>query len=344
MIIEFKIDTNTYFGPTEGVTTTDPNNFFGTTQTLPGTVEANALFANPTMVQTQFLPGTTTQTTTTTKTTYGTTDAQTGQTNLGAVPTSTSQYLATGVNQTTYDNYGVPMASVGYGTTAADIPPTTQTPIETALPQTFNIPTTTQTTTQTKTQTTYDTTPISVPTTNQAIYTTSVPQPIQQTQTVQTTKVQTIPQTIQVVPTPVTVQNTVPLQQHIQTTQPQNVQPQFGARIIDEDFRRGRPVYNDTKNIGLRFLRPVNKSPVKPTYNISPNTYLINNGYGNTGIGLNRVGANGLRYNNVGLDRLGRGGSYDVYGRGINPLLNRVGLGQNNANNIKTTSNIKDFL
>ena len=332
-------DTNAIFGTTEGITTTDPNNFFHTTQTLPGTVEANALFSNPTMVQTQFLPGTTTQTTTTTKTTYGTKDVQPGQTNY-----DTSQYLATGVNQTTYDNYGVPMASVGYGTTAADFPATTQTAIETNLPpQTFNIPTTTQTTTQT----TYDTTPISVPTTTQTTFTTSVPlaQPVQQTQTVQTTKVQNIPQTIQVAPTPVNVQNTVPLQQQIiQTNQPQIIQLQFGARIIDEDFRRGRPVYNDTKTIGLRFQRPVNNSPVKLRYNIAPNTYLINNGYGNTGVGLNRVGANGLRYNNVGLDRLGRGGSYDVYGRGINPLLNRVGLGQYNANNIQPTSNIKDFL
>ena len=312
-------DTNTYFGTTEGVTTTVPNNFFGTTQTLPGTVEANAFFSNPTMTQTQFLPGgTTTQTTTTTtKTTYGTADVQPGQTTYGTVPTSTSQYLATGVNQTTYDNYGVPMASVGYGTTAADLPVTTQTPI--------NIPTTTQTTTQT----TYNTTPIAVPTT-------TIAQPVQQTQTVKTTKVQTtVPPTIQVAPTPVAVPRIIPIQQQVvQTTQPQILQPQLGTRIMDEDFRRGRPVYNDIRTIGL-LQRHVNNSPVKLRYNagVLPNTYLINNGY---------VGANGLRYNNVGLDRLGRGGSYDVYGRGINPLLNRVGLG--NVNNIRPTSNIKDFL
>ena len=334
------IDTNTYFPTTEGVTTTDPNNFFGTTQTLPGTAETNAFFSNPTMAQTQFLPGTTTQTTTTTTTTntaYGTTDAQIGQTNYN-VPTTTSHYLATGANQITYDNYGVPMASVGYGTTAADLPVTTQAKIETPPPQTFNIPTTT---TQTTTQTKFDT----IPTTTQTTYTAPVPQPVQQVQTVQTTQVQTIPQTIQVAPTPVTIPNTIPLQQQIiQTTQPQIIQPQFGARIMDEDFRRGRPVYNDTRTIGLRLQRPVNNSPAKLRYNIYPNNYLVNNAYGNTGIGLNRVGVNGQRFNNVGLDRLGRGYSYDVYGRGINPLLNRVGLGQNNANKVQTTSNIKDFI
>ena len=348
-------DTNTFLGTTEGVTTTDPNNFFGTTQTLPGTIEANAFFSNPTMNQTQFLPGTTTQTTTTTtKTTYGTTDVQTGQINYDAIPTTTSQYLATGVNQITYDNYGVPMASVGYGTTADDLTTTTQTTIEATPPQTFNIPTITQTptqtfnspiTTQTTTQATYDAYPMSVPSTAQTTYTTSLPQPVQQTQTVRTTQVQTIPQTIQVTPSPITVQSRVPIQQQIiQTTQPQIIQPQFGSRIIDEDFRRGRPVYNDTRTIGI-LKRPIN-SPVKLRYNVGnyPNMYLLNNGYGNTGIGLNRVGVNGLRYNNVGLDRLGRGGSYDVYGRGINPLLNRVGLGQYNARNIQTTSNIKDFL
>lgn len=46
---------------------------------------------------------------------------------------------------------------------------------------------------------------------------------------------------------------------------------------------------------------------------------------------------------NTGLDRLGRGGSYDVYGRGITPLLNRAGLNQVNPT-VQTTSRINDFL
>ena len=118
---------------------------------------------------------------------------------------------------------------------------------------------------------------------------------------------------------------------------------------MDEDFRRGRPVYNDTRNIGLKLQKPSNHNlPIRPSYNVyNPNARLLNYGYGNTGFGVSRIGANGLRFNNVnvgtGLDRLGRGGSYDVYGRGVNPLYNRVGLTPVNANNIQQ-SNIKDFL
>ena len=190
------LDNNAVFGDTQafngtnidtnaalGTTATDPNNLFGTTQVLPVTIETNAFFSNPTITQTQFKPTTTTQTKTTTQTTYGMTDTgQVGQTTYGTIPGAVhSEYLATGANQTTFNNYGVPMASVGYGTTAADLKNATQQKtFELTTPQTFTLPTTTQTI-QT-TQTTYDTaalpqttqteytttqTPISVPTTTQ---------------------------------------------------------------------------------------------------------------------------------------------------------------------------------
>ena len=88
----------------------------------------------------------------------------------------------------------------------------------------------------------------------------------------------------------------------------------YGERIIDEDFTRGRPIYSNNS----RTIWKLNKNiPVRPSYNVENinNSLLLNPGYNNSRFGYSKLG-NGLRANNItsstGLDRLGRGGSYDV--------------------------------
>ena len=106
------------------------------------------------------------------------------------------------------------------------------------------------------------------------------------------------------------------------------LQTRFGKGIMDEDFRRGRPIYtNDAGGYGKILLsRKNNNLPVRPSYNVGVyNTPKLLN-YQN--VGVNKINNNVNVNAGAGLDRLGRGGSYDVYGRGITPLLNKAGLGQ----------------
>lgn len=348
------VDTNTFFGATgTTTTTTDTDTIFGANQIIPGTSDPNSLFTNQTLAGTQFLtnattavtntflePGTIPTTTTDATTLYGTTqivpDATAFGNQIGGITNTTNGGFAT---QNEYPATGIttPDSQIGYGTTAADLIPTQQTYTTTNnLPTTYEMPTTTV---QTTTQTAYENT-VGQQTTTVTID----PQPVE-------TQIQNIPQTVEATPIPVAsqnqiVQNTpqvIPQPQAAQTTQQRLIPNPYGARIIDEDFRRGRPIYSNNS----RTIWKLNKNiPVRPSYNVdnTNNSHLLNLGYNNTGFGYSRLG-NGLRANNItsgtGLDRLGRGGSYDVYSRGINPLLNKTGLGQtNNA----ATSNLKDFL
>ena len=356
------VDTNTFFGTT-GVSSTsnDSNIIFGATQVIPGTSEQNAIFANQTLAGTQFLPptattdtnafyGTTLGTqvggitnnikTTTTQTAYNTTSgfgtfAATAQktygVNDGGLATQ-NEYPATGIT--------TPDAQIGYGTTAADLIPTQPTySTENTLPTTYEIPTTS---TQTTTQTTYgnaveqQATTVAVESQPVETQFQSIPQNTTVTQTVQTTQ------------TPVATQNQIiqntpqVLSQPRIIQQAQQIPNAYGARILDEDFRRGRPIYNNTRTYAWKNN---NNLPIRPSYNVDNtlNSRILNYGYNNTGFGHNRL-AKGLTNTNAlgtGLSKLGRGGSYDVYSKGINPLLNKAGLGQ--ANNV-VTSNIKDFL
>lgn len=313
-------DTNTFFTTDAIPTTTDATTLYGTTQIMP----------DATAFGTQV--GGVTQTTTTTQTTYntnpgfqtfGATTFPTTQTTFGTtegIPvtqgfTMQNEYQATG--QTTPDS------NIGYGTTPAEFAAAqaNYTTTDTLQTTAYEIPKTTQTTTQTTTQI----------------------QNIPQT---------TVTQTLQATPNPVAAQNQIiqntqiqPQSQAIQAIpQQQIIQNAYGARILDEDFRRGRPIYTDTRTTGYRLN---NNLPVRPSYNVinTNNSRLLNYGYTNPTIGLSKLG-NNLRTNNVplgtGLDRLAKGGSYDVYSRGINPLYNQAGLGQ--VKNIQATSNIKDFL
>ncbi len=108
-----------------------------------------------------------------------------------------------------------------------------------------------------------------------------------------------------------------------------------GGKVYDEDFRRGRPIYND-KYTGSKYEMP--RLMKRPVYN----TGLNNQGRPSKIEGVNQVNPLGVnKINNVGLggnlglNKLAKGVSYDVYGRGITPILNKAGLGQINDNKIK---------
>jgi hypothetical protein len=315
------IDTNTYYGDTnftQGITT-DTNALYGAT---PGATDLNALYGT-TQGITAINPdgnvgygttgafGATTQTTTTTQTTYDTT----GITTAG-IPTGIQEY---GVTPTTnYDlgaAYGTPIEQTAttqttYTTTAVP----TATAVDLAVPTTVGVPVAT---------------PLPPPAT-----VTTVTQPVATvtpTVTTVTPPIATATPPVATVTQPVATVNPLllgkpPVRNAIQyVTSPdgQVITTQYGQKIFDEDFRRGRPYYNFERNRGL--LLP-NNANLRPGYNVGlVNNHLVYD-YPNT-----------VRRNN--LDRLGRGGSYDVYGRGITPLLNKAGLGT-----VDTTSKIKDFL
>ena len=332
--------TNTFQGTdTLGGNTTAT---FGTTETLPTIGAADPFLGNPTlMAGTQIIPSTTTDTntiygatayttpgvkqtttTTTTKTTYNnvpgfgvpaTTTFGTDPNLYGFQQNIQSEYQATGLT--------TPDSNIGYGTTAADF--------IAAQPTTYTTTTPIETTTTQTTTTTFDNT-IPTPATTvtvepQPIPTPieTIPQPVIQTQTVQPPPVVTPPPIVQQPIPPPVGQTTI---------------NRFG--IIDEDFRRGRPIYNDIQGGGVKLLRLNNNNnlPVRPVYNvgINRNPQLIQP-YAGVAIRNNNVPLG------AGLDRLGRGGSYDVYGRGLNPLYNRVGLTPLNTN-AQAAGNIKDFL
>ena len=310
-------------------TTTDTNTFFGTTQEYPATTTDNNVFYGGEQVL---------QTTAQPTTFYG--DTQ--------VTTTDNNAFFTGV--TTIDNtafYGTPVTSDGttffgenqtnafQGTTQI-LPATNVDGTTTQIPGTVQ-----NTTTTTTTQTTYGVTGVSptpiqttfvtnqIPTTNQV--TTVAPL---NAQTVTTTDVKT-----NVIPGAVAqnqiIQNQVPVVAQTQS-QLNNInqppQPKLpGGRVYDEDFRRGRPVYNDRYS-GSKYEMP--HILPRPVYKAGVNNQ-------DKIVGVNQV--------NPGLNRLEKGMSYDV--RGItNPLLNKAGLGPINNNlqlakkKKKTLGNIKDFL
>ena len=353
-------DTNAFFGT--GATTIDPNAqaFAGTTTNTTGFfTTSDPIFANQTLAGTQFLPTTTgttdpnavfgsaqilpgqgiqqqqTTTTTTTQTTYNTQgfgaqnqfllDNETIGTYALPANAIQSEYPATG--PTTAD------ANIGYGTTVADYvnaqanvqnTTTNETQFETIPP---NPPTTFT-----------DLTPVTQTTFAEQTPTITLPPPQPEPQPIP----QPIPQPVpQPMPQPVTqttqiVQNTVPVQPQVVQSNLPILQTRFGRGIMDEDFRRGRPIYGNDIGYGkMLFQKKNNNLPVRPIYNVGIyNTPKLLN-YQNVGVSKINNNANV----GAGLDRLGRGGSYDVYGRGITPLLDKTGLGQ-----VQTTSKINDFL
>ena len=361
-------DTTAFFGG--GATTIDPNAqaFAGTTTDTTGFfTTSDPIFANQTLAGTQFLPPTTgatdpnavfgtaqilpgqgiqqQTTTTTTQTTYNTqgfgapnqilldNTSLTETIGTYALPANAiqSEYPATG--PTTAD------ANIGYGTTVADYINAQANVQNTTTTET--IPTTQFETIPPNPPTTFtDLTPVTQTTYTQQTPTITLPPPQPEPQPVP----QPIPQPIpQPMPQPVTqttqiVQNTLPVQpQMVQSNLP-ILQTRFGKGIMDEDFRRGRPIYSNEAGYGKMLIpKKHNNLPVRPIYNVGIyNTPKLLN-YQN--VGVSKLNNNANVNVGTGLDRLGRGGSYDVYGRGITPLLNKTGLGQ-----VQTTSKINDFL
>lgn len=316
-------------------TTTDTNTFFGTTQEYPATTTDNNVFYGGEQVL---------QTTAQPTTFYGDTQVTTTDNNAfftGVTTTDNTAFYGTPVTSDGTTFFGENQTNAFQGTT--QILPATNVDANTFFAgTTTQIPGTVQnTTTTTTTQTTYGVTGVSptpiqttfvtnqIPTTNQV--TTVAPL---NAQTVTTTDVKT-----NVIPGAVAqnqiIQNQVPVVAQTQS-QLNNInqppQPKLpGGRVYDEDFRRGRPVYNDRYS-GSKYEMP--HILPRPVYKAGVNNQ-------DKIVGVNQV--------NPGLNRLEKGMSYDV--RGItNPLLNKAGLGPINNNlqlagqNQKTLGNIKDFL
>ena len=337
--------TTTTTGYLDG-TTTDANTFFGTTQEYPATTTTNNVFYGGEQVL---------QATAQPTTYFGDTQV-----------TTDNNAFFTGV--TTTDNYGSPVVTDGttlfgenqtnafQGTT--QILPATNVDANTFFAgTTTQIPGTVQNTmTTTTTQTTtygvngVSSSPIQaifgttqIPTTQVA---TAVPL---NAQTVTTTDVKT-----NVIPGAVAqnqiIQNQVPVaaqtQGQFRNSNPPQPKPS-GARVYDEDFRRGRPVYNDRYS-GSKYEiphilpRPVHRAGANNQDNASK---IVGVNQVNP-LGVNNINNVGLGIN-PGLSKLDRGYSYDVR----NPqLLNKAGLGLINNNlqpagqNPKILGNIKDYL
>ena len=346
-------DTTDFGGvQTLGVTTGayDPN-LYGGAQVLPGTVtDVNALYGQTTDMGDLY--GTTPGITAFnpdgnvgygTNGTYGTT-----LNNTNLLPgTTTTATTTTTTTQTTYDTNGV-ITSPGVVAGVNDLT-TYGTPIDytvpTALPVTTAVPAATAVTTVTQpvatlpppvvgvtppvvgvTPPVVDVTPPVVGVTPPVV---GVTPPV----------VGVTPPVVGVTPPVAAVATPVPTVNPLLTGPPllrnnlpyyaspdgQILQTRYGQKILDEDFRRGRPLYNYV--IGQKLLIP-NNIAIRPSNNIGlTNNHLVYDYPNNLA----------LKRNN--LDRLGRGGSYDVYGRGITPLLNKVGLGT-----VETQPRLKDFL
>ncbi len=214
--------------------------------------------------------------------------------------------------------------------------------------------------TTTTTQTTYGTTGVSPSPIQTTLGTTQIPTTNQVT-TLGNGNI--VPVNAQAVP-PQNVQTNVAVAQNqiIQNQTPATAQAQGqlrksnqqklpGGKVIDEDFRRGRPVYNDKYSNISKYEMP--RILPRPVYNARIN----NQSKASKIVGVNQVnplGAN--KINNIGLgvnpglSKLERGVTYDPSVRGITPFLNKAGLGQINNNiqpagqNQKNLGNIKDYL
>ena len=314
-------DTNTYFGTTQEypATTTDNNVFYGGEQVLQTTTQPSTYYG-----ETQFTTDNnsyfTGVTTTDNTAVYGTPVTSDGTAYFGENQTNTYQGATQILPATNVD------ANTFFAGTTTQIPGTVQ-----------NTTTTTTTTTQatygvngvspSPIQTTSPTTQI--PTTNQATTANVIPGAVAQNQVIQNQE-------------PVAAQTQGQFRKSNQPPQPKLP----GGRVYDEDFRRGRPVYNERCN-GSKYEMP--RLLPRPVYKQGVNNQDKIVGVNQVNpLGVNNINNVGLGVN-PGLSKLTKGTSYDI--RGVTPqLLNQAGLGQINSNlqpirqNQKTLGNIKDFL
>jgi hypothetical protein len=328
-------DANTFFGTTQEypATTTDNNVFYGGDQVLQATAQPTTYFGD-TQVTTDnnvFFTGVTTTDNTALFGTSVVTDGTTlfGENQTNAFQGTTQILPATNVDANTF-----------FAGTTTQIPGTVQN----------------TTTTTTTTQTTYGVNGVSSSPIQAIFGTTQIPTTQVATavplnaQTVTTTDVKT-----NVIPGAVAqnqiIQNQVPVaaqtQGQFRNSNPPQPKPS-GARVYDEDFRRGRPVYNDRYS-GSKYEIP--HILPRPVHKIGAN----NQDNASKIVGVNQVNPLGVNnINNVGLginpglSKLDRGYSYDI--RANPQLLNKAGLGLINNNlqpagqNPKILGNIKDYL
>ena len=126
------------------------------------------------------------------------------------------------------------------------------------------------------------------------------------------------------------------------------------GNLIDEDFKRGRPIYTE---YGLPYMKKRHYDQLAPTYQVrrvmnesrnviglsrltpamsydrvgnNPPTLNSTIGKLNTNsINLYNSNVNSMINNNIGLERITKANSYDTGSQSINPLLNNYGFNQN---------------
>lgn len=319
-------DTNNYYGTTQeitgqneyygttGETTNEGNIAYGTTQDYTGiTNDPNVIYGN-TQISTE-----------TTKTTFTTT----------GVPTNIQDYSQQNINYDTYNGTVEQINNIQPTYTNTEIPTTTNqiNYQQNEVPTKINVPQITTTTTTIN------------QTGNAGLIT--LPQPtINQNQNQLPAKTTGIALNNQsrLIFGPIKHSNNIKSNiQYLTTEDGKVMQTEYGYKILDEDFRRGRPIYNNTlSKMNQRLLQQKNDDnmPIRPSYNINLDNNDLLYKYSEN----NRITNSLALRKEANLDRIQKASSYDVYGGGITPLLNKVGLGTVNDININTKSKINDFI
>ena len=385
-----EIQGTTTYGETQILPSTDSNTYYGTTQInydQPQTqneyttsyqtsspVDLNNYNFGTTNIEsgntytTEAIPVTQNEATTTTTTTntyveptsydttqnYGITNTQTYQ--ISEVPITT-----TTTTQNAFDTNNIPITETQYISTQPQYDNTQYqqsydaTPITTTT-TTTNITTTNNIITQPNIETNY------TPNSNQIIT-----QPQIQNTRITTTTNQTIPENninINNINNNQITRVTNPPQQTIETKPqiiPINLNKNKGpsaykilGNLIDEDFKRGRPIYTE---YGSPYMKLRHYDQVAPTYQVrrvmnesrnviglsrltpamsydrvgnNPQTLNSTIGKLNTNqVSLYNSNINNSINNNIGLERITKANSYDTGAQSINPLLNSYGFNQN---------------
>ena len=385
-----EIQGTTTYGETQILPSTDSNTYYDTAQITydqpqtqtqndyttyqtSDTVDLNNYNFGTTNIETtntyttEAIPVTQNETTTTTTTTntyveptyettqnYGITNTQTYQTSEIPVTTTT---------QTIFDTNEIPMTETKY------LSPKPQYEVS-QFQQTYDTTPITTTTTNVTTENIRTTNVVNqpivetnyVPTSNQIIT-----QPQVQNTRITTTTNQTIPENIN--NNQVTRVTNPPPQKNESKPQiiPINLNKNKGpsaykilGNLIDEDFKRGRPIYTE---YGSPYVKLRHYDQVSPTYQVrkvmNDNRHVIGLSRLTPALSYDRVGNNpptltstllksntnqiypynsninnirqdmNLINNNTGLDRITKATSYDAGKKSIDPLLNNYGFNQN---------------
>lgn len=358
-------DNNVIFGGEQTTTTTDLNSLYGTTQT----VETNNFFTQNYTTnndinsygnfgQTETIQGENQTTTFQTQSNkgnvgWGTTDLN----QYGNYPTTGTTYQDTNITQTSpqsYDNLFTTTQTQNIETVQTTYGTSSNTNL-TQYVQPTEIPTTYEQSSKHATQN-IEITPQDIQqiTSTQAITSQSnnqIPQQqiisnTPQVSNINTTQfIQTPSHQIQSFNQPITPQVTQQLQNNMLQNNIPLMSQGLGKRLLDEDFRRGRPKYTDvTANTRRKYL-DMKVPSMNVVYNNSAlmkflegNSQIVNSGVSQNQSQLKIIPIDNTR---PGLQKLSRAASYDPNVRGITPLLNKSGLGQIENQNI---NRLKDFI